>query len=519
MNDLLVVMEGIEKTFPGVHALAQAQFELRAGEVHALVGENGAGKSTLMKVLAGVYAKDAGRILYQGKEVDIPNPRVAQNLGISMIHQELNLMPHLTLAHNVFVGREPRQGVRFMLDEKQINAQTQALFDSMHLKLDPRTRVAELTVATQQMVEIAKALSFDSQVLIMDEPTAALTEAEIEELFRIIRQLRDRGVGVVYISHRLEELKQISDRITVMRDGRYVGTEDAQTIPIERIISMMVGRTIYESAPEVPEHPSEEIVLEARNLNRGNAIKDVSFKLMKGEILGFAGLMGAGRTEVARVVFGADPLDSGEIYVHGKKVAIKHPRDAVHHGIGYLSEDRKRYGLALGMDVEANIVLAAFKKFLGRLGIVNNGKTRETGKHYVEALAIKTPSLQQRVKNLSGGNQQKVVIGKWLTADTDVLIFDEPTRGIDVGAKSEIYHLLNELAQQGKSIIMISSELPEILRMSHRIVVMCEGRITGELTAAEATQESIMTYATQRRVLVADNGASDNNSGAQEVRA
>jgi ribose transport system ATP-binding protein len=428
-------------------------------------------------------------------------------------------MPHLTLAHNVFVGREPRQGVRFMLDEKQINAQTQALFDSMHLKLDPRTRVAELTVATQQMVEIAKALSFDSQVLIMDEPTAALTEAEIEELFRIIRQLRDRGVGVVYISHRLEELKQISDRITVMRDGRYVGTENAQAIPIERIISMMVGRTIYESAPEVPEQPSQEIVLEARNLNRGNVIKDVSFKLMKGEILGFAGLMGAGRTEVARAVFGADPLDSGEIYVHGKKVAIKHPRDAVHHGIGYLSEDRKRYGLALGMDVEANIVLAAFKKFLGRLGIVNNGKTREAGKHYVETLSIKTPSLQQRVKNLSGGNQQKVVIGKWLTADTDVLIFDEPTRGIDVGAKSEIYHLLNELAQQGKSIIMISSELPEILRMSHRIVVMCEGRITGELTAAEATQESIMTYATQRRVLVAENGASDGNSGAQEVQA
>jgi ribose transport system ATP-binding protein len=507
MNDVLLVMEGIDKTFPGVHALDQAQFELRAGEVHALVGENGAGKPTLMKILAGVYSKDAGRTLYQGKEVDIPNPRAAQHLGISMIHQELNLMPHLTLAQNVFIGREPRQGVRFVLDEKEINAQTQALFDSMHLKLDPRTKVADLTVATQQMVEIAKALSFNSQILIMDEPTAALTEAEIEELFRIIRQLRDKGVGIVYISHRLEELKQISDRITVMRDGRYVGTEDAATIPIERIISMMVGRTIFESAPEVPEHPSEEIVLEARRLNRGAAIKDVSFTLKKGEILGFAGLMGAGRTEVARAVFGADPLDSGEVYVHGKKVAIKHPRDAVRHGIGYLSEDRKRYGLALGMDVEANIVLAAFKKFLGTLGVVKSAKTRATGQRYVEALSIKTPSLQQRVKNLSGGNQQKVVIGKWLTADTEVLIFDEPTRGIDVGAKSEIYHLLNELAQQGKSIIMISSELPEILRMSHRIVVMCEGRITGELAAAEATQERIMTYATQRRVLVAGDGA------------
>jgi ribose transport system ATP-binding protein len=518
MNAMLVVMEEIEKTFPGVHALNQAHFELRAGEVHALVGENGAGKSTLMKVLAGVYAKDAGRILYRGQEVDIPNPRAAQTLGISMIHQELNLMPHLTLAQNIFVGREPRQGVRFVLDEKEINAKTQALFDSMRLRLDPRTRVADLTVATQQMVEIAKALSFDSQVLIMDEPTAALTEAEIEELFRIIRDLRSRGVGIVYISHRLEELKQISDRITVMRDGRFVGTEDAQAIPIERIISMMVGRTIYESKPETPERPSDEIVLEARNLNRGQTIKDVSFQLRRGEILGFAGLMGAGRTEVARAIFGADPLDSGEIYVHGKKVVIKHPRDAVRHGIGYLSEDRKRYGLALGMDVEANIVLAAFKKFLGKLGVVNSKQTRETGQHYVEMLSIKTPSLQQRVKNLSGGNQQKVVIGKWLTADTDVLIFDEPTRGIDVGAKSEIYHLLNSLTQEGKSIIMISSELPEILRMSHRIMVMCEGRITGELAAAEATQERIMTYATQRNVLVAKNGASDDEFGAQEAR-
>jgi len=503
MGDVLVLMEGIDKSFPGVHALDQAKFELRAGEVHALVGENGAGKSTLMKVLAGVYSKDAGRILYLGKEVEIHTPRAAQHLGISMIHQELNLMPHLTLAQNVFIGREPRQGIQFVLDENRINAQTQKLFDSMHLKLNPRIKVADLTVARQQMVEIAKALSFNSQVLIMDEPTAALTEVEIEELFRMIREMRDRGVGVVYISHRLEELKQIADRITVMRDGRYVDTVDAQTTTIDQIISMMVGRTIYESAPEVPEHPSEDVALEVKNLNRGNLIKDVSFKLRKGEILGFAGLMGAGRTEVARAVFGADPVDSGDVYVRGKKVHIKHPRDAVRHGIGYLSEDRKRYGLALGMDVESNIVLASFRKFLGLLGVVNSGKMRQTGQQYVQALSIKTPSLQQRVKNLSGGNQQKVVIGKWLTADTDILIFDEPTRGIDVGAKSEIYRLLNDLAQQGKAIIMISSELPEILRMSHRIVVMCEGRITGELSAAEATQERIMTFATQRKELVA----------------
>ena len=498
MGENLVQMEGIEKSFPGVHALSQCHFELRSGEVHALVGENGAGKSTLMKVLAGVYAKDAGRILYKGKEVEIHNPRAAQLLGVSMIHQELNLMPHLTVAQNMFIGREPRQNLRFMLDDKAINTQAEQVFALMHLNLDPRIKVADLTVAKQQMVEIAKALSFNAEVLIMDEPTAALTDSEIDELFRIIRDLRAKGVGVVHISHRLEELKQISDRITVMRDGRYIDTVQTKDAPIDQIISMMVGRTIFESTPEVPEHPSEEVVLEVQHLNRGNVIKDVSFKLKKGEILGFSGLVGAGRTEVARAVFGADLIDSGEIYVQGTKVHIGSPNDAVKHGIGYLSEDRKRYGLALGLDVEENVVLAAFKKFVGAVGRVNRAKTRLTAQQHVQTLAIKTPSLQQKVRNLSGGNQQKVIIGKWLTADTSILIFDEPTRGIDVGAKSEIYRLLNELAQQGKSIIMISSELPEVLRMSHRVVVMCEGRITGELNIADATQEKIMQYATQR---------------------
>ncbi len=498
MGDVLVLMEGIDKSFPGVHALSQCRFELRSGEVHALVGENGAGKSTLMKILAGVYTKDAGRIFHKGKEVEIHNPRAAQHLGISIIHQELNLMSHLTVAQNVFIGREPRRSPGFVLDDKAINDKTRTLLDMLHLRIDPRTKVADLTVAKQQMVEIAKALSFNSEVLIMDEPTAALTETEIEDLFRIIRQLREKGVGVVHISHRLEELKQISDRITVMRDGRYIDTVQTKDVTIDQIISMMVGRTIFEATPEVPEKPSEQLVLEARHLNRGNVIKDVSFNLKRGEILGFSGLVGAGRTEVARAVFGADPIDSGEIYVQGKKAEIHSPNDAVRHGIAYLSEDRKRYGLTLGMDVEMNMVLAALRKFIGAIGWVKRDKTRSTAKRYVDALSIKTPSLQQQVKNLSGGNQQKVIIGKWLTADTDVLIFDEPTRGIDVGAKSEIYRLLNDLAQQGKSIIMISSELPEILRMSHRVVVMCEGRITGELSAAEATQERIMTFATQR---------------------
>ncbi len=498
MDQALVIMEGIEKQFPGVHALSQAQFELRPGEVHALVGENGAGKSTLMKVVAGVYAKDAGRILYKGREVEIPNPRAAQHLGISMIHQELNLMPHLTVAQNIFIGREPRRGIKFVLDEKQINERTQQLLAMLHLNLDPRAKVADLTVAKQQMVEIAKALSFNSEVLIMDEPTAALTDTEIEELFGVIRQLRDKGVGVVHISHRLEELQLIADRVTVMRDGHYISTVGIHDVTIDQIIGMMVGRTIFEATPELPENPSQEVILEVRHLNRGNVLKDVNFNLKRGEILGFAGLVGAGRTEVARAVFGADPVDSGEIYIRGQKVHIKSPNDAVRHGIGYLSEDRKRYGLTLGMDVENNIVLAALRKFLRLFGVVNRSQTRASAAQFVEALTIRTPSLQQLVRNLSGGNQQKLVIAKWLTADTIILIFDEPTRGIDVGAKSEIYKLLNDLARQGKAIIMISSELPEILRMSHRIVVMCEGRITGELPVTEATQEKIMTYATQR---------------------
>ncbi len=507
MDDVLVSMEGIEKSFPGVRALDGCRFDLRPGEVHALVGENGAGKSTMMKILAGIYHRDAGEILYKGKPVEIPSPRSAQDLGICIIHQELNLMGHLTLAQNIYIGREPRSTMRFMLDEKKINQQTEALFANMRLRLDPRTRVADLSVAKQQMVEIAKALSFNSQVLIMDEPTAALTDTEIEDLFVIIRELRENGVGIVYISHRLEELKRISDRITVMRDGRYVDTVETDKVAIDQIISMMVGRTIFESSPELPETPSQEIVLEVKNLNRGKALRNVNFNLKKGEILGFAGLMGAGRTEVARAIFGADLIDSGEIFIKGQPVQIKSPGDAVRHGIGYLSEDRKRYGLAQRMDIETNIVLAAFSGFLTSKVVVNTAKIRKTAQHHVDALSIKTPSVQQQVKNLSGGNQQKVVIGKWLTADTEILIFDEPTRGIDVGAKSEIYRLLNDLAKQGKSIIMISSELPEILRMSHRIVVMCEGRITGELSADEATQEAIMTYATMRGAITRIDGS------------
>ena len=498
VGDLLVEMDGISKDFPGVHALKECRFDLHRGEVHALVGENGAGKSTLMKILAGVYRRDAGRIRLNGVDVEIPTPRAAQLLGVSIIHQELSLMPNLTAAQNIFIGREPRRRLPFLLDERALNENARRLFEGLHIKIEPETKVAKLAVAQQQMVEIAKALSHRAEVVIMDEPTAALTETEIDELFRIIRKLRDDGVGVVHISHRLEELKRISDRVTVMRDGQYVATVDTKDATIDQIIRMMVGRTIYEAAPEIPEVVDPNVVLEVQGLSRGRMVRNVSFSLRRGEILGFAGLVGAGRTEVARAVFGADRPDTADIRVHGKAARINSPGDAVRQGIGYLSEDRKRYGLALGMDVEANIVLATLRKFLRSFGRVDVRRTHAAAQQLVERLAIKTPSLRQKVRNLSGGTQQKVVVAKWLTANTEILIFDEPTRGIDVGAKSEIYHLLNELAHQGKAIIMISSELPEILRMSHRIVVMCEGRITGELSGRDATQEQIMTYATMR---------------------
>ena len=503
-TNLLLRMEGIYKSFPGVQALSDARFELRHGEVHALVGENGAGKSTLMKILGGIYHKDAGHVYLEGQEVEIHDPRMAQQLGISIVHQELNLMPHLTVAQNIFIGREPRAKVSFVLDDKSTNQQTEHLFEMLNLQLDPNTKVADLTVAKQQMVEIAKALSINAKILVMDEPTAALTDTEIDELFAVIRQLRAKGVGIIHISHRLEELRQISDRVTIMRDGKYIDTFLTSEAPIGKIISLMVGRTIYESASELPETSNQEVVLEVRNLNRGRVLRDVHFSLKKGEILGFAGLIGAGRTEVARAIFGADPFDAGEVYVKGKKVQIKSPRDAVAHGIGYLSEDRKRYGLTLGMTVTENIVLASLRYFMSLFGWVDQPKAISASSEMVRKINIKTPTLQQKVKFLSGGNQQKVIVGKWLTADTEILIFDEPTRGIDVGAKSEIYKLLNELIHQGKSIIMISSELPEILRMSHRVLVMCEGRVTGELRAAEATQEKIMQFATQRKELVRD---------------
>ncbi|WP_299666251.1 sugar ABC transporter ATP-binding protein [uncultured Ruegeria sp.] len=494
----LVDMTGIDKFFPGVHALKSVQFDLDPGEVHALMGENGAGKSTLMKILSGIYQRDGGTLLIEGQEVSPKSPREAQDLGIGIIHQELSLMNDLTVAQNIFIGREPRKSFG-RLDESTVNAQTAEIFASMNLNLDPKALVGSLTIAKQQMVEIAKALSFRSKVLIMDEPTAALNDAEIAELFVIIRRLKAEGVGIVYISHKMDELKQISDRVTVMRDGEYVGTVVAAETPISQIIAMMVGREVKEEPLDVPDLGDAEMSLQVSGLSRGKEIQDVSFSVQKGEILGLAGLMGAGRTEVARAIFGADPKDSGEIRVHGRVISIKSPTDAVKAGIGYLSEDRKHFGLATGMNVRDNIALASMDLFTGSGGVLNDDKISNSAKTYIKQLGIRTPSDVQEVRLLSGGNQQKVVIAKWLLCDCDILIFDEPTRGIDVGAKSEIYKLLEELAGQGKTVIVISSELPEIMRLSHRIAVMCEGRLTGILPGGkDTTQEDIMHLATQR---------------------
>ena len=494
----LIEVRGLHKAFSGVPVLEGVDFELRAGEVHALMGENGAGKSTLMKILAGVYEKDKGEVLVDGHAAALGSPRAAQALGIAIIHQELQLMPHLTAAQNLFIGREPRRLGGLLLDEARLNREAHAVFERLGLRLDPRTPVAALTVARQQMVEIAKAISLHSRVLIMDEPTAALNDGEVADLFRVIRQLQAEGVGIVYISHKMDELQRIADRVTVMRDGRSMATLPMAGTSVDTIISLMVGRAlVYEAAP-VPDTSREPVALRVRGLGRGHAVRDVSFELRRGEILGFAGLMGAGRTEVARLVFGADPREAGEIEVHGRAAAIRTPVDAVRHGIGYLSEDRKHFGLATGLDVEANIVLASLPRFAGRTGLVDDGATLDTAGRLVRQLQIKTASTQQPVKLLSGGNQQKVVIAKWLLRDCDILIFDEPTRGIDVGAKAEIHKLMRSLAAEGKAIIVISSELPEVLRLAHRILVMCEGRLTGELSAAEATQERIMTLATRR---------------------
>ena len=496
MGDLILSMKGITKSFSGVAALKNAALDLKAGEVVALMGENGAGKSTLMKILTGIYSKDSGEIQYMGQEVCFKGPAESEEAGISIVHQELNMMNDLTVAQNLFIGREEMNG--FLIDDKKMNEKARELFKILKIDINPAEKIGNLTVGKQQMVEIAKAISSKAKVIIFDEPTAALTDSEIEELFKVIRDLKKQGTGMVYISHRMDEINVISDRVIVMRDGEYVGTLITKECSKDDIIKLMVGRAIF-GEPKIASNVAKDapVVLKCENLNRGKAVKDVSFELRKGEILGFSGLMGAGRTEVARLIFGADKKDSGKIFINGKEVTINPPQDAVAQGIGYLSEDRKRYGLIVDKSVEENTVISSLNDFVKGF-FIDKAKSKEVSQKYVESLKTKTPSVSQLVKKLSGGNQQKVVIAKWLVKNSDILIFDEPTRGIDVGAKSEIYALMERLAKEGKSIIMISSELPEVLRMSDRVIVMCEGRITGILDIAEANQEVIMQSATKR---------------------
>ncbi len=497
MSERLMEVRGISKAFPGVQALSDVEFNLNSGEVLALVGENGAGKSTLMKILSGIYTRDTGTIWMDGKEVAIASPNEAQELGIAIIYQEMNLMPDLTVAQNIYIGREPRVAGGFGLNERALNRKAQEFLDQIGIAIPPTKIVGELTVAKQQMVEIAKALSYNSRVLIMDEPTSALTAAETETLFGLINDLRARGTAIVYISHRMEELGRIADRVTVLRDGQYVGTLGKGEFDASTVIEMMVGRHIDEDArPEISGRLDTETVLEVKGVSTAALIRNASFDIRRGEILGFAGLMGAGRTELARAVFGADHASSGEILVKGKPVAIHRPADAVAHGIGYLSEDRKVLGLLLDKPVDENIVLASLPSYRNKLGFMEPGRARAKAEEFVKRLRIRTPHVRQLTKFLSGGNQQKVVLAKWLERDCEVLIVDEPTRGIDVGAKQEIYDLINQLAAQGKAIIVISSELPEVLRISHRIAVMSQGRITGFLDNAEATQAKIMQLAT-----------------------
>lgn len=494
MSDPILKVEGVSKGFPGVQALRNVHLEVRSGEVLVLVGENGAGKSTLMKILSGIYTKDEGTISFEGEEVEFTSPLQAQQLGVTIIHQELNLMPDLTVAQNIYIGREPKTGG--ILQERKLNEMTTQLLARLRIVLNPRQLVGELTVAEQQMVEIAKALSFNAKVLIMDEPTSALTDTEVETLFVLIEQLKQRGTGIVYISHRMDELRRLADRVSVLRDGAYIGSIEKQDISIPKVIEMMVGRAIDEgSRPEPRDVASTPVVLEVTGLSTRDLIHDVSFQLHQGEILGFAGLMGAGRTETARAVIGADAREAGTIAVLGKPVRISQPADAVKHGIGYLSEDRKMLGLMLDQDLTFNSVLASLSSYANRIGWMRDSSATARTKEYVQQLRVKTPSVHQVVKLLSGGNQQKVIIARWLMRDCDVLIFDEPTRGIDIGAKSEIYALMKSLADQGKSIIVISSELPEILRVADRIAVFANGSIAGVLRNEDASQESIMQLA------------------------
>ncbi|WCN37191.1 sugar ABC transporter ATP-binding protein [Aneurinibacillus uraniidurans] len=492
MNQV-IEMTDISKSFGAVHVLKNVSFSLDKGEIHALMGENGAGKSTLMKILTGIYPKDTGVIRVRGEEVEFSGPKDAEEKGIAVIHQELNIIPQLTVMENMFLGRD-LTGAFGVLRTKEMKARTKEYLGRLGVQIDPDTEAGTLSIGQQQMIEIARALSLNAEVLIMDEPTAALTEREIEALFSVIRDLRKQGVGIVYISHRMEEIFALCDRISVLRDGTFVGTEIIKETTLDRIVQMMVGRELGERFPERSAKPGEER-LRVENLSDGGILQDISFTARQGEILGVAGLMGAGRTEIMRTLFGVVPKKSGRVVLDGQEVTIRKPEDAIRQGIAFVTEDRKAEGLVLELSVRENIALPNLS-VLSRNGLMAVGKEKHLVRDMITRLNIKTRDAEQHVKSLSGGNQQKVVIGKWLGIQPKVLILDEPTRGVDIGAKKEIYHIMNELTAEGVTIIMISSELPEILGMSDRILVMHEGKLTAVMDACDATQEAIMHAAT-----------------------
>ena len=493
-GEYIVELDHVSKVFPGVKALDDVHFRLKAGEVMALLGENGAGKSTLMKILSGVYTLDSGTMKIFGEEVNGMNPKKAQELGVAIIHQELNMCRHLTVAENMFLGREKHKGV--IVSQKEMNEEARSILKSLDIDIDPTTIVGDLQVSKQQMVEIAKALSTNARILIMDEPTSALTNREIEELFRIIRQLRAEGKGIVYISHRLEELQHIVDRVTILRDGQFILETNFADISMNDIIANMVGREIKEKFPRVKCEKGKKI-LEVKHLNAGRMVRDVSFESYEGEILGFAGLMGAGRTETTRAIFGVDPKESGQIFIDGKEVKINSPADSIKNGLVLAPEDRKKDGLCTKLSIRSNIELPNLDIACSKVGAVKKKLVTEMVEKAKKNFVIKMAGDDADAGSLSGGNQQKVVVAKWLARDSRVVIFDEPTRGIDVAAKVEIYHIMNELKQKGISVIFVSSEMPEVLGIADRIIVMCDGRITGELNIEDATQEKILEYATR----------------------
>ncbi|HXH03656.1 MAG TPA: sugar ABC transporter ATP-binding protein [Candidatus Competibacteraceae bacterium] len=489
----LLEVEGVRKAFPGVLALDNVSLRIRPGTVHALMGENGAGKSTLMKIIAGIYQPDAGEIRLKGKPVKMTGPLDALNAGIAMIHQELNLMPYMTVAENIWIRREPMKGLG-LVDHAEMHRMTEHLFRRLNIDIDPDVEVRHLTVANRQIVEIAKAVSFDSDILIMDEPTSALTDREVEHLFAIIADLKAHGVGIVYITHKMDEVFAISDDVSVFRDGRHIATHRAIDIDRDTLIKEMVGRELTEMFPKETV-PIGEVVLSVKNLALEGVFSGVSFDLRKGEILGIAGLVGAGRTNVAETLFGVTPATSGEIFIDGKKITIDSPHTAMQAGMAFLTEDRKDTGCFLVLSVLENMEIAVLRDRYVKGGFVTQGTLAEECEKLKEVLRIKTPSLDERIENLSGGNQQKALIGRWLLTKPRILILDEPTRGIDVGAKAEIHRLISRLAGEGLAVIMISSEMPEILGMGDRIMVMHEGRVTGFLDRSEADQVGIMRLA------------------------